>query len=59
MSIEKWRSPIFETEMYVQNILLFVSKIGVFGHFHEIASLDFACLAYYVYVPATKKIISV
>ena len=32
--------------MCLQNILLFVSKIGVFGHFLEIASLDFANFAY-------------
>ena len=40
--LEKWRSPIFEKKMCLQIISLFVSKIGVFGHFLEIASLDFA-----------------
>ena len=33
--------------MCVQNIWLFVSKIGVFGHFLEIASLDFTDFAYF------------
>ena len=36
MSIEKWRSPIFEKKS--------VAKIGVFGHLLEIASLDFAMI---------------
>ena len=42
LALEKWRSPIFEKKMCLQIISLFVSKIGVFGHFLEIASLDFA-----------------
>ena len=34
--------------MCVQNISIFVSKIGLFGHYLEIASLDFADFAYYI-----------
>ena len=34
--------------MCLQNISIFVSKIGVFGHYLEIASLDFADFAYYI-----------
>ena len=34
--------------MCLQIISLFVSKIGVFGHFLEIPSLDFANFAYYI-----------
>ena len=34
--------------MCLQIIRLFVSKIEVFGHFLEIASLDFANFAYYI-----------
>ena len=34
--------------MCLQNILIFVSKIGLFGHYLEIASLDFADFAYYI-----------
>ena len=45
MSIEKWRSPIFEKK--AQIIDLFVPKLTVFGQFLEIASLDFADFAYY------------
>ena len=38
--------PDFWKKMCLQNILLIVSKIGVFGHFLEIATLDFANFAY-------------
>ena len=38
--------PDFLKKMCLHNILLFVSKIGVFGHFLEIDSLDFANFAY-------------
>ena len=34
--------------MCLQNISIFVSKIGLFGHYLEIASLDFADFAYYI-----------
>ena len=37
--------PISKKKMCLQNIRLFVSKIGVFGHFLKIASLDFANFA--------------
>ena len=47
MSVEKWRSPIFEKKICVQIINLFVSKLQVFGHFLEIVSLDFANFAYF------------
>ena len=47
MGLEKWRSPIFEKKFCVQIIHLFVSKLVVFGHFLEIASLDFANFAYF------------
>ena len=47
MSLEKWRSLIFEKKFCVQIINLFVSKLQVFGHFLEIASLDFANFAYF------------
>ena len=35
-------------KMCLQNISIFVSKIGLFGHYLEIASLDFADFAYYI-----------
>ena len=38
----KVTKPDFWKKMCLQIISLFVSKIGVFGHFLEIASLDFA-----------------
>ena len=44
----KVTKPDFLKKMCLQNIRLFVSKIGVFGHFLEIASLDFANFAYYI-----------
>ena len=39
---KKVTKPDFRKKMCLQIISLFVSKIGVFGHFLEIASLDFA-----------------
>ena len=53
-------------KMCLQNISIFVSKIGLLGHYFEIASLDFADFAFYIrqecylkdggIVPALKKI---
>ena len=48
MNVEKWRSPILIKKMCLQNISIFVSKIGPFGHYLEIDSLDFADFAYYI-----------
>ena len=42
------QSPISTKKMCLQIISLFVSKIEVFCHFLEIASLDFANFAYYI-----------
>ena len=46
MNVEKWPSP-FLIKKCLQNIWLFVSKIGGFGHSLDIASLDFADFAYF------------
>ena len=47
MYVEKSDEAQFLKKKSLQNNLLFVSKIGVFGHFLEIASLDFTNFAYF------------
>ena len=43
---KKVTKPDFWKKICLQNIGLFASKIEVFGHFLQIASLDFASFAY-------------